>query len=141
MEKYESKIKVVKASAETLYAALSDMNRIKDAVPAEASSLAKDAECSADECSFTLDKIGRLAISIAEKTPASLIKYAIKSAIPVNVFAFVQIKEAPQPDAQNESRIKVTLNADVPLMLKPLLGSKLQEAVDKIAEMIAKRQY
>lgn len=137
MEKYESKIKVVKASATDLYSALSDLSRIKDALPAQASEVAKDAQFSADECSFTVDKIGRVAISIAEKTPASLVKYALKAAMPVSANLFMQIKNAP--DADGESRLKVTMMADIPMMLRPLVGSKLQEVVDKIAEAVSTR--
>lgn len=137
MEKYESKIKVVKASADALYSALSDLSRIKDALPAQASEVAKDAEFTADECSFTVDKIGRVAISIAEKTPASLVKYALKAAMPVSANLFMQIKDAP--DDSGESRLKVTMTADIPMMLRPLVGNKLQEVVDKIAEAVSTR--
>lgn len=137
MEKYESKIKVVKASTDALYSALSDLGRIKDALPAQAFDQVKDPQFSADECSFTIDKIGRVAISIAEKTPASLVKYALKAAMPVSANLFMQMKDAP--DASGESRLKVTMTADIPLMLRPLVGNKLQEVVDKIAEAISMR--
>lgn len=139
MEKYESKIKVVKAPAEALYSALADLSRVKDALPFQNSGLAKDAEVSADECAFTVDKVGRVAISIAEKTPSSLVKYVLKAAVPIGANIFMQIKEAP--DTAAESRLKVTMTADIPLMLKPLVGSKLQEMVDKIAEAVSARQY
>ncbi len=139
MEKYESKIKVVKGSPESIFSTLSDLEKVKDALPAQ--DMAKDIESTADECSFTVDKIGRVAISVVEKSPCSLIKYAMKAAMPLNVNLFVQIKNAPQPEAEGESRIKVTLTADIPFMLKPMIGGKLQEVVDKIAETMSIRQY
>lgn len=141
MEKYESKIKVVKASSEAIFSALSDLSRVKDALPAQAASYLKDPQFSADEISFDVDKIGRIAVSIAEKTPASLVKYALKAAVPIKANIFMQIKDAPQPEAIGESRLKVTITADIPFMLKPLIGNKLQEAVDKIAEAISTRQF
>ncbi len=103
--------------------------------------MAKDIESTADECKFTIDKIGRVSICIDEKQPSSLVKYALKAAMPLGMNLFVQIKEAPQPTSEPESRIKITLTADIPFMLKPLIGSKLQQVVDQIAETVSKRQF
>lgn len=139
MEKYESKIKVVKGSTEAIYSTLSDMSRVGSALPPQA--VAKDIESTADECKFTIDKIGRVSICIDEKQPSSLVKYALKAAMPLGMNLFVQIKEAPQPTSEPESRIKITLTADIPFMLKPLIGSKLQQVVDQIAETVSKRRF
>lgn len=139
MSKYESKIKVAKGSPEAIYSFLADMSRLRQALPEQLAQ--KDVEVSADECAFTVDKLGRVAVSVAERTPFSMVKYAMKAAMPVGIDLFVQIKEAPVETPEPESRIKVSLVADIPMMLKPLLGSKLQEVVDKLAETLALRPY
>lgn len=139
MEKYESKIKVVKGSPEAIFSTVSDLSRIKDSLPAQ--EMVKDVESTAEECTFTIDKIGRVSISVMEKTPCSLVKYALKASMPLGVNLFVQIKNAPEPATESESRIKVTLTADIPMMLKPLVGNKLQDLVDKIADTMSRRQY
>lgn len=141
MEKYESKIKVVKGSTEAIYAHLSDLSRVNGMIPAEVGDKLKDAQATADECSFTVDKLGRVAIAIAERQPCSLVKYVLKAAMPLGVNIFVQIKEAPQPTVEPESRIKVSLTADIPLMLRPLVGSKLQGVVDQVAETLSHKTF
>lgn len=139
MEKYESKIKVVKGSPEAIFATITDMSRLKETIPAQ--DKVTDIESTADSCSFNVDKLGRVEISIDDKTPCSLVKYVLKAGMPVGASLFLQIKEAPQPTAEAESRIKVTLSADIPFMLKPLIGNKLQTVVDTIADTISRRQF
>lgn len=139
MSKFESKIKVVKGSPRAIYEFLADMSRLRQALPEQ---LAQgDMEVSADECAFTVDKLGRVAVSVAERTPFSTVRYAMKAAVPVGIDLYVQIKEAPVETPEPESRIKVSLVADIPMMLKPLLGSKLQQVVDNLAETLALRPY
>lgn len=141
MEKYESKIKVVKASPEEIYAIMTDLSRVNGILPANISDKIKDTQVSADECSFDIDKIGRVALKIADRQPCSLVKYALSAAMSLGINLFLQIKEAPQSSSEPESRIKVSLTADIPFMLKPLVGGKLQDVVDRVAETIALRSY
>ena len=61
--------------------------------------------------------------------------------MPFGVKLFVQLNNASEPATESESRIKVTLTADIPMMLKPLVGNKLQDLVDKIADTMSRRQY
>ena len=37
--------------------------------------------------------------------------------------------------------MRVTVKADIPLFLKPMLGNKLQDGVDKIADALAMLPY
>ncbi len=139
MEKYESKIKVVKGTPEAIYATLTDMLKVKDALPPNIG--VSDIEATADECSFRIDKIGRVGITIEEKTPCSMVKYALKASMPLGINLFAQFKSAPEPTAEPESRLKLTLTANIPMMLKPLVGGKLQTVVDNMAAAISQRQF
>lgn len=141
MEKYESKIKVVKASPEAIYALMTDLSQVNGILPSNISDKVKDTQVSADECSFAIDKIGRVALKIDERLPCSLVKYVLSAAMSLGINIFLQIKEAPQATSEPESRIKVSLTADIPFMLKPLIGGKLQEVVDRVAETIAMKTY
>lgn len=139
MEKYESSIKAVKGSAEDVYALVSDLSRVGGALSPQ--EFAKDVEATADECSFTVDKLGRVGVRVEERTPCSQVKYALKAQMPLGVNLYIQIKEAPRQDEGPESRVKVTLTADIPMMLKPLVGSKLQDLVDRVADVVSRRVY
>ena len=139
MEKYESSIKAVKGSAEDVYALVSDLSRVGGALSPQ--EFAKDVEATADECSFTVDKLGRVGVRVEERTPCSQVKYALKAQMPLGVNLYIQIKEAQRQDEGPESRVKVTLTADIPMMLKPLVGSKLQDLVDRVADVVSRRVY
>ena len=134
MERYESAIKVVKASDATIFDRLTDLAAIGQALPPQ---VVKDWEATADECHFTVDKVGRVGLKIEGKQPFALVKYTVTAQVPVGMSLFVQIK--PAPDDANESRIRLTITANIPFMLKAMVGGKLQELVDKLADAFATR--
>ena len=43
--------------------------------------------------------------------------------------------------APGDTRIKLTLKADIPMMFKMMIGSKLQTGLDQASEMMAKFPY
>ena len=45
------------------------------------------------------------------------------------------------PVTDTTSKMKVTVKADIPMFLKPMIGSKLQDGVDKIADALAAIPY
>ena len=50
---------------------------------------------------------------------------------------WIQLKEV----TPNDTRIKLTLKADLPMMFKMMLDKKLQNGIDQAAEMLAKFPY
>ena len=133
MERYESAIKVVKASDATIFDRLTDLAVIGQALPPQ---VVKDWEAT-DECHFTVDKVGRVGLKIEGKQPFALVKYTVTAQVPIGMSLFVQIK--PAPDDANESRIRLTLLADIPFMFKAMVGGKLQDVVNKLADAFATR--
>jgi hypothetical protein len=53
---------------------------------------------------------------------------------PVNVQVEVIIADI----ADNQATLKLLLNADLPAMIKMMVGSKLQDGVNAIADLLAK---
>ena len=141
MDKYESKIKVVSGSPESIFTTITDLGSLQRILPAGFEDKIKDLQISENGCSFTVNNIGKVSISIGERTPHSLVKYVIEAAMSLTLNLFVQIKEAPGPTPAPESRVKVTLTGNIPFMLKPLVGNRLQEVVNRIAESIASRPF
>ena len=39
--------------------------------------------------------------------------------------------------AEYDTRMKLTLKADIPLMLRPMIGNKLDDGIERMADMIA----
>ena len=135
--KYESKIHSAAASAEQIYKVLSNLNnlnRVKDLIPKDK---VQELEISEDCVRMKVDGLGqKIAISIVDKIENDTIKFGAEN-IPMEMNFWIQLKKV----TPNDTRIKLTLKADLPMMFKMMLDKKLQNGIDQAAEMLAKFPY
>lgn len=135
--KYESKIHSAAASAEQIYKVLSNLNnlnRVKDLIPKDK---VQELEISKDCVRMKVDGLGqKIAVSIVDKIENDTIKFGAEN-IPMEMNFWIQLKEV----TPNDTRIKLTLKADLPMMFKMMLDKKLQNGIDQAAEMLAKFPY
>lgn len=135
--KYESKIQSATASAEQIYKVLSNLNnlnRVKDLIPQDK---VQELEISEDCVRMKVDGLGqKIAIRIVDKIENDTIKFGAEN-IPMEMNFWIQLKEVTPTD----TRIKLTLKADLPMMFKMMLDKKLQNGIDQAAEMLAKFPY
>ena len=132
--KYESPIKVVRTSVNAIYTKLSNFNNFGGVLPPDKVS---DWQSTEDTCRFSVDKIGEVGLRIVDRILNSTVKYTADGSTRFNFFMWVQMKEV----APYDSRIKVTLKADMNPMIKMMVGSKLQTFVDGIADAISRSQF
>lgn len=133
MTTYESDVKTISSGEEVVFGILSDLtnlNKIKDN-PALQDKV-KDLAFDKDSCSFTVDMIGKVGFSIIEREPFKTIKFESTGA-PVAVNVWIQLKQVDE----NDTRMKLTLKADLPMMIKMMVDKKLKEGINVIADMIA----
>ena len=84
----------------------------------------------ADTLAFTAPGVGEMKFRIVERTAPKRVKFlADTGMIPINVF--IDLTEA----GADATDVTATIDADIPMMLRPLVGPKLQEAADKFGEM------
>ncbi len=84
----------------------------------------------ADTLAFTAPGVGEMKFRIVERTAPSRIKFlADTGMVPINVI--IDLNEA----GAEATDVVATIDAEIPMMLRPLIGSKLQEAADKFGEM------
>ena len=84
----------------------------------------------ADTLAFTAPGVGEMKFRIVERTAPSRVKFiADTGMVPINVF--IDLAEA----AADATDVTATIEAEIPMMLRPLVGPKLQEAADKFGEM------
>ena len=135
--KYESKIQSAAASAEQIYRVLgnlNNLNRVKDLIPQDK---VQELEISEDCVRMKVDGLGqKIAIRIVDKIENDTIKFGADN-IPMEMYFWIQLKEVNPTD----TRIKLTLKADLPMMFKMMLDKKLQQGIDQAAEMLAKFPY
>ncbi len=132
MTKFESEIKTVFRDSETIFNKLTDLSnleQVKDKFPQDK---LKNLEFDADSLRFTVDPVGKIGLRIVERVPNTTIKFKSEHA-PIDFFVWIQLKEA----AENDTKIKITLQAELNIFIKGMVSKPLQEAVNKLADLIA----
>lgn len=131
--KYESEVTKVAASAGQIYAVFSNLKnieRVRDMIPQDK---VQELEIGEDYIRMKVDGLGqKITISVVDKTENDVIKYGAEG-IPMQMNFWIQMKEV----APMDTRIKLTLKADIPMMFKLMLDKKIQQGIDQAAAMIA----
>ncbi len=130
MEKYESKQHQILFPVEQLYALISRFDNLTPAV------VDKVEEWQADEdsCSFKV-KGFTLRLRIDERVENKHIKIvADEGGAPVDFSFWIQLQSV----APYDTRFRLVLHAELNMMMKMLVGGKLQGGLDQIAEGIAR---
>jgi hypothetical protein len=136
MTEFVSQIKQIPHGEKQIFAVLSDLGnleKVKDSIPAHN---IKDFEFDRDSCAFSVSPVGKIRFLIVEREPYKTVKFVADKA-PVDVSLWVQIKEvAPQ-----DSRLKLTVRADLNPFIRGMVAKSLQDGIDKIADMLAALPY
>jgi carbon monoxide dehydrogenase subunit G len=135
--KSESKIVSSTSSAAQIYNVLSNLKnieRVKDLIPKDK---IQEMEISEDQIRIKVDGLGqKLTIAIIERVENDMIKFGLEG-IPMQANLWIQLKEI----ADSDTRIKLTIKADIPMMFKIMIGNKLQQGLDQAADMLAQFPY
>ena len=134
MSTYESDIKTISSSEEMVFGILSDLNNLsRIADNPELSTKVKDLQCDTDSCSFGVEGYGRVGFRIIEREAFKTIKLESENShIHINVW--IQLKQV----AENDTKLKLTMSAELPAMIKMMLDSKLKSGINSVADVLAK---
>jgi hypothetical protein len=134
MTTYESDIKTISSNEEMVFGILSDLKNLEklSSNPSLADK-AKDLKFDTDSCSFIVDGFGKVGFRIVEREPFKTIKLASEHA-PVEVNVWIQLKKT----AENETAMRLTLKAELPMMIKMMVDKKLKEGINAVADLLAK---
>ena len=137
MDKYESKITSSRCPAQQIYSVLSDMQnleRVRDLIPKDK---IQEMEIEHDRVRIKVDGLGqKITLSVVDKIENDTIKFGAEG-IPMETNFWIQLKEVSPAD----TRIKLTLKADIPMMFKLMIGKKIQTGLDQAADMLAQFPY
>ncbi|MBR6493095.1 MAG: SRPBCC family protein [Paludibacteraceae bacterium] len=135
--KYESKITSAPCSAKQIYNVLSNMKnieRVKDLIPKDK---IQEMEVESDRIRMKVDGLAqKITIAIVDRIENDTIKFGAEG-IPMNANFWIQMKELNPTD----TRLKLTVKADIPMMFKFMIEKKLQQGLDQAAEMLAQFPY
>jgi len=128
--KIESKIGKSAYNDLQIYSFITDFNNFKDLIP---EGKVTGWESSEDECSFNVDPLGRTGLRVIEKTPNSVVKIGSRPEFSSYQFTiWIQLKKM----AENDTRIKITIEPQVNKMLLPMIKGPLKKFADGMINKI-----
>ena len=136
MSTFESSIKQIPYPQSAVYRNLSDLSnleRVRDRVPEDK---VKDFTFDRDSVTISVDPVGQITLRICEREEPKCIKFeTAQSPLPFNLW--IQIL----PVTDTTSKMKLTLKADIPFMLKGMVSGPLEDGLEKIADSLAQVPY
>lgn len=136
MAKFESSIKQIPYSQRSVYDCISDLNnleRVRDRVPADK---IQDFQFDQDTVSISAAPVGEIKLHIIDRDEPKCVKFETVQS-PVPFYLWIQVL----PVNETSSKMKVTVDADIPFMLKGMVSGPIQEGVEKIADALAMIPY
>ena len=136
MSKFESSIQQVPYSQEAVYRNISDMSnlaKVRHRVPEDK---VKDFHFDQDSVSVNVPPVGVIRLRIINREEPKCVKFETEQS-PLPFFLWIQVL----PVTETSSKLKVTVDADIPFMLKGMVSGPLKEGVEKIAQALAMIPY
>ena len=137
MAEYVSDVKLIACNAHKVFAKLSDLSNVeslKDKIPADAG--LKDLTCDKDSISFSVNPVGNVKFKIIEREEPKTIKFAAEGS-PIEINMWIQLVEKEE----NLTKMRLTLKADLPMMVKMMVDGKLKDGINKVADVLANINY
>lgn len=154
MAKYESQVKQMVAPVENVYRVLSNPLMLQPLLDAAADNpmikeklkeagqdesqleKLKEVVLTEDTLSFPAPMIGNFTLKIIEREENKCIKLVADNA-PVDATLWIQVL----PVSTGGSKMRLTLKADLNMMMKMMIGSKLEKGIDGLADMLSQLPY
>lgn len=135
--KYESKISSAPCPAAQIYRVLSNLQnieKVRDLIPQDK---VQELEIEPNRIRMKVDGLAqKITIAIVDRIENDTVKFGLEG-IPMDANFWIQLKEVTPTD----TRIKLTIKAEIPFMFKFMIEKKLQQGLDQAAEMLAQFPY
>lgn len=136
-QKYESKIQSIPAPVDKVYPVLSNLmnlERVRELIPPDK---VQEMEISEDSVKFKVDGLAqKVTIRIVDKIENDTIKFGLDN-MPMAANFWIQLKEV----TPNDTRVKLTVKADIPVFFRMMIEKKLQQGIDDAAVMLTQFPY
>ena len=136
MSKFESSIQQVPYSQEAVYRNISDMSNLEKVRHRVPEDKVKDFHFDQDSVSVNVPPVGEIRLRIINREEPNCVKFETEQS-PLPFFLWIQVL----PVTETSSKLKVTVDADIPFMLKGMVSGPLKEGVEKIAQALAMIPY
>lgn len=128
MKEYVSKQHQILCPADQIYLMISRFDNLTPALRDKV----EEWQADEDHCSFKA-KGFNVRLKMEEKVPMKHVKIVGDGGIPMDFAFWIQLHSVSECD----TRMRLVLHAELNMMMKMMIGSKLQGALDQIAEGMA----
>ncbi|MGE0018068.1 MAG: hypothetical protein AB7S72_00250 [Draconibacterium sp.] len=146
LEKYTSQVKLINQNEQVVYNYLSNfenlsgylnsglIEKITEKVP---QIKITDFSSDRDSCKFNITGLGLAEIRVVNREPFKTIKVESSGGLPISLTFWIQLMAV---DNFN-TKMRLTLHAEMSMMIKMLAGNKLGEGIDRLADTLASLPY
>ena len=129
MEKYESKQQQIHHPAALIYPIISRLDLLSPAMQDKV----EEWQATEDSCSFKVKGM-KVGLRIAERVENKHVKIvADEGGVPIDFTFWIQLKEV----AERDTRVRMVLHAELNMMMRMMIGGKIQGGLDKAVEGLA----
>jgi hypothetical protein len=136
MTEFTSEVQTIAYPAERVYAKLSDLKNLEKVQSLIPEGKIREFTFDSDSCSFKIDAIGKIGLRVVERDPFKTVKLESEQS-PIAFICWVQLKEI----APDDTKLKLTIKADLPFFLKAMISGPLEDGIEKAAQALAQLPY
>ena len=96
-----------------------------------------DFESDRDSCKFKITGLGLAEIRIVNREPFKTIKVESSGGLPLSFTFWIQLL----PMDAYQTKMRLTLHAEMSTMIKMMAGNKLEEGINNLADTLSKLPY
>jgi hypothetical protein len=146
VNKYVSDVRIIPHHIEVIFNYLSNFENLAKYMSEDLLSVLtekipqvsiRDFQSDRDSCRFEIGGIGHAELKIVERTPFTTVKIEGQGSLPLELKFWIQLL----PVEVNETKLRLTLHADMGMMIKMMVGNKLEKGIDQLAGVLAMLPY
>jgi carbon monoxide dehydrogenase subunit G len=146
LNKYVSEVKLVQHNQQVVFNYLSNfenlsgylnsglIEKITEKIP---QIKITDFESDQDSCKFNITGLGVAKIKIVNREPFKSIKVESSGGLPLSFTFWIQLI----PVDAYQTKLRLTLHAEMSMMIKMMAASKLEEGINQLADTLSKLPY
>jgi carbon monoxide dehydrogenase subunit G len=96
-----------------------------------------DFESDRDTCRFKVTGMGLAKVRITDRVPYKSIKVQSEGGLPIDITFWIQL----MPVTAIQTKMRLTLHAGMNMMIKMMMGDKLEEGLNQLAKTLSELPY
>jgi carbon monoxide dehydrogenase subunit G len=146
LNKYVSKVKLINHNKQVVFNYLSNFENLSEYLNSGLiEKITKqvpqikitDFQSDKDSCKFNITGLGVAEIRIVNRDPFKTIKVESSGGLPMSFTFWIQLL----PVDQYATKMRLTLHAEMSMMIKMMAGNKLDEGINQLADTLSKLPY